>query len=150
MTIEEIKALINTRVRAQKSHILSDGVANILDEMVDSLVARVGPTPPISINQQLLNQSGTGAPSETVLNSNFEESIVWARTSQGVYSGTLTGAFVNPTFVFVGTPQEPGIINAYRFSDDVIRVETFDIAGDQIDDLLVNTALEIRIYNALA
>lgn len=147
-TIAEIKTLINSRVRGQQSHIMTNGIADILDEIIDGLVSRVGPTPPVSIHEAVLNQSGTGAPVQTALNSNLE--IVWARTSQGIYSGTAVGAFVNPTTVLVGTPQEPGIINAYRLSDDVIRVESFDIAGDQLDSLLVNTYLEIKIYNELA
>lgn len=41
-TNAEIKALIDTRVRAQRSHILHDGVAEILDFMVDNIAAGGG------------------------------------------------------------------------------------------------------------
>lgn len=46
-TNAEIKALIETRVRAQRSHILHDGVAEILDFMVDNISAGPGGTPGI-------------------------------------------------------------------------------------------------------
>lgn len=46
-TNAEIKALINTRVRAQRSHILNNGVAEILDFMVDNIAAGGGGTPGI-------------------------------------------------------------------------------------------------------
>lgn len=46
-TNAEIKALIETRVRAQRSHILHDGVAEILDFMVDNIAAGPGGTPGI-------------------------------------------------------------------------------------------------------
>lgn len=44
-TNAEIKALINTRVRAQRSHILNNGVAEILDFMVDNIAAGGGGVP---------------------------------------------------------------------------------------------------------
>lgn len=47
-TNAEIKALINTRVRAQRSHILNNGVAEILDFIVDNISAGPGGTPGIN------------------------------------------------------------------------------------------------------
>lgn len=41
----------------------------------------------------LLTQSGTSAPTATVLGTNTIGTIVWARTSTGTYTGTLTSAF---------------------------------------------------------
>lgn len=42
----------------------------------------------------LLSQSGTSAPTATVLENTLGGSITWVRNSTGDYSGTLTGAFV--------------------------------------------------------
>lgn len=41
----------------------------------------------------LLTQSGTSAPTVTVLRNTFGANIVWTYTSVGVYAATLAGAF---------------------------------------------------------
>lgn len=96
----------------------------------------------------LLNQTGAGAPEETFLWGTLigGDNPTWARADEGEYTATLEGAFPTSTFITIGSIEGAGFINAFRFSDDVIKVNTFDLAGAAADSLLVNTAIEIRIY----
>lgn len=97
----------------------------------------------------LLHQTGTDAPVATVLNSadaNYLGDIVWTRLGEGVYNGTLSGAFPQGlTFCFLGTTG--GVCYFNRSSDNVLDLITTDETGTQVEDeWLVQAAVEIRVY----
>jgi len=48
----------------------------------------------------LLTQSGTSAPTATVLENTLGGTVVWSYLSVGQYVGTLTGAFVENKFFY--------------------------------------------------
>ncbi len=95
-----------------------------------------------------LSQTGTDAPSETVLDTDFGE-ITLERVATGVYNLLSTDTEFIPakTIVIMGTPSGQGnsfIIdntNAAR-----ITLTTFDASLNESDDLLSDTAIEIRTY----
>lgn len=95
----------------------------------------------------LLTQSGTASPTVVVLQ-NTLGNIAWARTSQGVYTGTLSNAFVSDkTFLlFQGGVQlgasTDSISEFTRTSASVVTVKT-----NGSDDVVLKTSVEIRIYN---
>jgi hypothetical protein len=84
----------------------------------------------------LLSQSGTDAPVATVLMNTLGGTVVWARTGVGVYTATLAGAFTeNKTFLpNVSILSDGGIptgsIVVSRFSPNIIKLESFNNAGD--------------------
>ena len=103
----------------------------------------------------LLSQSGTDAPVATVLQNTLGGTVVWARTGVGVYTATLAGAFTeNKTFlpnVFIlsdsGIPT--GSIVVSRFSPNIIKLESFNNAGDpeEIGIYLLNPfSIQIIVY----
>ena len=104
---------------------------------------------PYKVYAALITQSGTSAPTVTVLE-NTIGTIVWTRTAAGNYSGTLTGAFTaSKTFsqltLSLTDPQAIGYTK--RNSGDVVVVRTYDSSTVGKDSTLVDASLEIRVYN---
>jgi hypothetical protein len=100
----------------------------------------------------LLSQSGTNAPTSIELENTFGESPTFVRNTTSSYELQLTGAFtVDKTFIVVGSADNnAGVGNfatlvARRFNDDTITLITFDDFTPS-DDMLVNTSIEIRVY----
>lgn len=102
----------------------------------------------------LLTQTSTGAPSATVLENDIG-TLVFARTSAGLYTITLTGAFsVNKTVVMFGTPihvNNMGTVEAVLTSADVITFTTIDYKTSDdtsapLDGMLTKTAIVIEVF----
>lgn len=105
---------------------------------------------PYKVYTALLSQTGTSAPTATVLENTLGGTIIWTRTGIGTYVGTLSGVFTaNKTAVFftktaMGGAQHTS--SAYSpTTSTVIIINSSpggdaDIAGD-------NSAIEIRVYN---
>lgn len=98
----------------------------------------------------LLNQSETGQPVATVLKNTIGD-IVWTRSSEGVMSGVLLGAFPEGrTWLYID-PSKDGDseighqVSVKRLNDNVIRINTGN--PDHADDCLVNASVEIRVYD---
>lgn len=90
----------------------------------------------------LLTQTGTAAPTATELE-NTIGSILWARTSAGLYTATLSGAFPSgKTFVRIN-PNTAGVSAiVLRTNDNIITVSTSSSDGQ-----LSLNPFEIRVYN---
>jgi hypothetical protein len=97
----------------------------------------------------LMTQTGTAAPTVVVLENTIGD-IVWTRDSTGIYEGTLTGAFtLDKTSAMMSVVLVDGIVNVFRFSDDVVRVATTNLKNphaDYHDSHLSNNTIEIRVY----
>jgi len=112
----------------------------------------------------LLSQSGTSAPTATVLENTLGGTVVWERNDVGSYTGTLTGAFPADKTFFPAQIAGAGYVRNYityntesdhyiRFyntTDDVLSVFLNDTATDnsvELSDLpgvVIN--IEIRVY----
>jgi hypothetical protein len=94
-----------------------------------------------------LTQTGTAAPTATVLENNLTGTIAYARTGAGVYTITLTGQFTaNKTSVFVSQPAI-GRVAAVATSANVVTVSTFDATlTAAADAILTGVVVEIRVY----
>lgn len=99
-----------------------------------------------------LTQSGTGAPTATVLINTLGGTVVWTRLTTGAYAGTLVGAFTLnktyfPTQTFTVSPafSEDSIGTIFRDSADRVLVNTFS-GGAAADDVLASSPVEIQIY----
>jgi hypothetical protein len=93
----------------------------------------------------LLTQSGTSAPTATVLENTLGGTIVWTRNDVGDYTGTLAGAFSpNKTGAFSGFTS--GIVYIFRNTSSEMRINATDSAGSFSDGILVDTPIEIRVY----
>lgn len=125
--------------------------------------------PSYKVYTALISQSGTDAPTAIVLE-NTLGNVVWTRVSEGIYIGTLTGAFTtNKTFcppyssnfdvggdasVFLpistnGNPQT-GWINIYFNGENSIEIDIYDMVGRFEWSSIIgggNLPIEIRVYN---
>ncbi len=98
----------------------------------------------------LLSQSGTSAPTAIILE-NTLGTIIWGRTSAGIYTATLTNAFsANKTTIFHGTSADATYVAMNRTNASVITITVIDSDGSTpVDSLIVgggNVLIEIRVY----
>lgn len=92
-----------------------------------------------------IQQAGTFAPSVFQYVVNTTGVISFARTSTGVYTATLTGAFLAPKTYLQISGSNNGLLEVSRTSDNVITIRTYDTTGTLADGIMTNTFLEIRI-----
>jgi hypothetical protein len=96
----------------------------------------------------LLTQSGTSAPVATVLDNTLGGTVVWTRSSTGIYIGTLSGVFTLNKTHCTGTPStHPSLLALDSNSVNSFSVATEDSSGVLFDSYLVKTPIEIRVYN---
>jgi hypothetical protein len=96
----------------------------------------------------LISQTGTAAPTVTILENTIGD-IVWTRFAAGDYRGTLTDAFTSGKVITLSNQIEPlQTILIVRKNIDSIAINTITTStGAAIDSALVNTSIEIRVYN---
>jgi hypothetical protein len=116
-----------------------------------SIIFNIKPT--YKVYTALLTQSGTSAPTATILENTLGGDIVWSYTSPGNYLGTLSGAFpIDKYFspipisgfdgsVNVGGTGDPYFV--YRENTNSIRV----IVQGGFNNSLNNTPIEIKVYS---
>lgn len=106
----------------------------------------IGSTEPYKVYTALISQSGTNAPTATVLENTLGGTIVWSRFSTGVYHATLSGAFTsNKTFVIITNQVSSGFVQSYNL------ISTSEIQVFNSTNLTTNTdnmkmSIEIRVY----
>lgn len=97
----------------------------------------------------LITQSGTDAPVATVLRNTLSDAPVWARSSQGVYTLTLTGEFTVDKTLTKAVITALGSGNEFqadlqRTSANVLTLSVRDFGGNAIDGF--TAAVEIEVY----
>lgn len=122
------------------------------DSAGDSITTYLRPSKRYVAN---LTQSSTGAPVATVLENDLSAVIVFARTSAGLYTGTLVAAFTaGKTIILFGTPihvNNMGTVEVVQTSADVFTFTTLDYKTSDdtsapLDGMLTNTSLIIEVY----
>jgi len=105
---------------------------------------------PIKKYTALISQTGTGAPTVTVLGSNTVGTIVWTRSTSGFYFGTLSGAFPAGKTFFTITPSSSSASYAmFRNTDNQIVIRTQDnstVPFTDADDKLFSNSIRIEVY----
>lgn len=94
----------------------------------------------------LVSQSGTSAPTVTVLGDNTIGSISWTRSTTGTYVGTLTGVFTNAKTICFINNTVSGSLTLQRSTDNTVTLTTADLTGTLLDGRLNNNSIEIRVY----
>ena len=136
---------------------LATGTANSIDIFagstgVWSLITSSAPAGNVAVKtyRALVTQSSGTAPTATVLENSLGGTVVWARSSTGTYTATLTGAFTSAK-TFIMQPGETGTIAAIknvlavRTSDNVVTVTT-GAGGTLEDSVLSSFPIEILVY----
>lgn len=97
-----------------------------------------------------LTQSGSSAPSASILHSSLSNGVTWTRGAANVFSGSLTGAFPAGKLVSIPTVFASGSIQSLlwvtRESDDVVLLNATVISGAAVtgsilDNMLVSGAV---------
>lgn len=103
------------------------------------------------IYRALITQTGTNNPTIIVLENTLGGDIVWTRTSQGFYKGTLANAFDdNKTFYYINSKK---YLEDVTFSMEIINIDdillySFNNEGTVgYDSYLYKTPIEIIVYN---
>lgn len=138
------------------------------DKFRKEIIRRVNDLASSTVNSKkvyeaLLTQSGTSAPSVTVLGNNDIGNIVWSYNSTGQYIGTLNGAFPSGKTAIELQKYNPVTLNleveayAARASDNTVLVTTYTVDVDINTGLLAKTAannggltnsfIRITVYN---
>lgn len=96
----------------------------------------------------LISQSGTDAPTATVLENTLGGTVVWTYNDVGNYSGTLTGAFTTNTLIF---PVYAGFnsqlyLDPYTTINNSYFPDAINLQTGEVDSYLNNTLIEIRVY----
>jgi hypothetical protein len=110
-------------------------------------------TLPYKVYVALVTQLGTDAPTVIVLESTLSGTPAWTRLSTGIYRCTLAGEFtqdktvmlVNQTYLDTRSGAIQVTANS-GLSPDVVQLVSFNRSFVEADDLLVRTAVEIRVY----
>ena len=105
---------------------------------------------PYKVYTALLSQTGTSAPTATVLENTLGGTVVWTRSGLGEYRATLNSAFVfnkTTTMTTGGLIGGGFFINSQYVSGDYVTTTTRTTLNTLADDLLTGTTIEIRVYN---
>lgn len=100
----------------------------------------------------ILSQTGTNAPTATVIYNSLGGTLTLGYNSVGLYTATLTGAFPSgsvQTFCNFasGFPSNPErYMTIYRYSNDEIRIKTWD-TGTLTNAMLNGACVYIRVYD---
>lgn len=112
----------------------------------------------IGVYSALLNQTGTNAPTVTILQNTLQKlldgeiipiTITWTREAAGQYVGTsiVSGLFTSTkTMLLVQKSAALTNIAIVRTGTNAIEVHTTNSSDVSADGLLINTAIEIRVY----
>lgn len=160
-TFKKLYAGVDVYVNGTLVDTFVDG-AILLPNAIYSFTYMVGGI--ISMNQEQVapyqvysaefSQSGTSAPT-VVVKQNQVGNIVWSRSGAGDYRGTLTGAFSSANFltsqiIYLGNNGAfGGVAQAFitKLNNNQIRMQTQRGDLTNVDDLLINSFIEIRVYN---
>ncbi len=105
----------------------------------------VGKSQQISTKHILVSQTGTNAPTNTIIEDNIGGGV-WAYVGVGIYTYTNAGTFQSAkTSVIMNTGNKLGFARAWRVDNDTIRVETYDTSFVAANGILDQTPLIIQI-----
>lgn len=151
-TIENIDATVSgldgleTKIEAG-DNVEITGTGTTVNPYIVSSTATVNPLP-YKIYAAIINQSGTSAPTATILENTIGD-IVWTYTAQGSYQGTLSNAFVlNKTSVMVASTTINGVnTTGNRNTSSTVNLYSTDNLSVGYNGGFYSTAIEIKVYN---
>ena len=103
---------------------------------------------PYKVYTALLTQTGTSAPTATVLENTLGATIVWTRSNVGIYVGTLSGVFTaNKTYTSNTFGSFSGFAQFSSSSVNTVNINSTNSSGSLTDGLINGNSIEIRVYN---
>ena len=102
---------------------------------------------PYKIYNAILTQSGNLDPVATVLQNTLGGTVVWTRDSEGLYFGTLTGAFTPNKTLVQATNSTDKINKVGNTTANYIELSMFDTDLQDYADSFAKLSIEIKVYN---
>ena len=102
---------------------------------------------PYKIYNAILTQSGNLDPVATVLQNTLGGTVVWTRDSEGLYFGTLTGAFTPNKTLVQATNSTDKINKIGNTTANYIELSMFDTDLQSYADSFAKLSIEIKVYN---
>lgn len=99
----------------------------------------------IKIYTAVISQSGTGAPTATILQNTLGP-VIWARTSAGEYTATLSVPIIGLCAIFTTGSIDPELVFATQQDATVILLKNRNSSFTFVDNF-TNYIIEIRTYN---
>lgn len=127
---------------------------NLIGLNWDRFVAAIQRVQP-KVYNVLITQAGTAAPTVKVLENTLGATVVWARTSAGLYTGTLASAFTADKTSLVVGGQMAALNRAtlVRTSANVITLTTNVLSESSnvliataTDAIITDLAIEVTVY----
>jgi hypothetical protein len=118
-----------------------------LPKMLKEAFSRLRPQEPkYKVYTALLTQTGTDAPVATVLE-NTLGNITYSYSEVGSYNINSSSLFTeNKTFIFINNGDSLSNKANYE-SSNIIQIESLNNSITSENGLLLNTSIEIRVYN---
>lgn len=148
--------MINKISKTPKSFLTPNDQETIskINEVIDYLNGNSG-NGSYKVYTALLTQVGTNNPTAKVLQNTLGGEIVWTYTNVGDYVGTLIGAFAQDKTVTIPliekyqTNDLGGEVNIRVGTDTIntVKIKTTDNVFVDTDGILVDSPIEIRVYN---
>lgn len=123
------------------------------EDLIDSSVNRTDDAVP-QVYRAILNQTGASAPTVTVLQNDFSQTITWSYNAEGDYRMTASSALFLAAKTHINCavldPDNFAFTKAIRSSDTVIILNSFDASAYPIETLqngkIVNVPFEVIVY----
>lgn len=124
---------------------------NTAPATVDFVQAQIAACQPLAVGAPLVwrglaSQEGTDDPVAVPLENTLGGTPVFARSTTGTYTITLTGAFLVDTVIFHGNSSSLETVTGGRTSDNVVTFKNVD-SGSPSDDW-TNMSISILVYLA--
>lgn len=140
--------------RNGNKEILTYEVTETLTQIMTQNIAITASPKPYKVYTALISQVGTADPTVIELE-NTLGSVSWDRDNDGEYSAISSGLFTdNKTAIFIGSVGDsdinsPYTSRVYRSNTNTIKIGTFlgNSTHDQVDTVLDQTSIEIRVYD---
>ena len=132
-----------------KSPVQYDSATNTLEINPDTLTAWRNGIRPYKVYTAIVYQTGTSAPTATVLENSLGSTVTWTRNSTGWYVATITNSLFSQgkTVVFI-TPQGSSPITLVNWGINTVNDMYF--FKEQLDETRVDglnyQQVEIRVY----
>lgn len=101
----------------------------------------------IKVYTALLTQTGTDAPTVTVLQNTTGETITWTRNTTGIYWGTISAPLtLAKTAVLIQQTFGGNNMTARAANTNTIEITTKLMDNTALDGILNKTTIEIKVY----
>lgn len=132
-------------VRVNDKIVASDGISGATKNILAGDIAELAGC---KVYRAFLNQTGTNAPVPTIVGTNTIGTLVWARSTTGIYTATLVNGFVGNVTMITGAAGPGSLPTRFGFtknSSDTITINVYS-NNVSVDGFLTDQYIEIRVY----